>query len=216
MTCWQIHIPHRSRDESLVDVASHCRKLGQDDARVMRQIVFSAQIDRGLTSAGELIDHLNAMEPGERRALLDQAREECGFEAIATVEARERESTVTLRTISGGGFPECAVDGCNAAPTRLGGFYVPDVRRWHCEAHEHLAQPGDLEPRGSGIKLSPSGVPVPDDPAADAADRDREASRRAQLQAEAEIRAVDGAELAASNRLRDAAQRAELPAHQRR
>ena len=73
-----------------------------------------------------------------------------------------------------------------------------------------------MEPVGSGIVLSPSGVPIPFDPVADAADREREQGHRAKREHEAEIRAVEAAELRASNQARDAAHRSELPEHLRR
>ena len=90
-------------------------------------------------------------------------------------------------------------------------LHYPGVKRWHCPAHEHLADRATSKRPGEGIKLSPSGVPIPDDPAADAADRDRERSRRAQRKAEAETRAVEAAERRASNEARDAAHQTELP-----
>jgi hypothetical protein len=209
---WQISVPYRFPDESLVDVASHCRTLEGDERDVARTIVLEAAVD-GLRTAGELIDRLEALEPHERRAMLDHARAEVGLEPTAAVDARRYQPPLAIRSSGGASFPTCA--GCDTAPTRHGIFYRPDVRRWWCPAHEHEAQPGDLEPIGSGIKLSPAGVPIPDDPAADAGDREREASRRAQLQAQAEIRAVEAAELHASNQARDTAHRRELPAHLR-
>lgn len=123
-----------------------------------------------------------------------------------------------MRRVAFGAFPSCAAEGCNAAPVRAstGAFYHPGVKRWHCDQHAHLAEPGDLEPRGSGLVLSPAGVPVEFDPASDERDRAREESRRAQLKTEAETRAVEAAELRASNRARDAAHQTELPPHLRR
>jgi hypothetical protein len=115
----------------------------------------------------------------------------------------------------GGGFPECADPECNAVPMRLGIFYNPGVRRWWCPNHADRAEPGDLEPRGSGLRLSPSGVPIEFNPAADSADRERAASRRARSDAEAGIRAAEAAEQRASKQARDAAHRRELPAHLR-
>jgi hypothetical protein len=169
-----------------------------------------------LQTAGELLDHLAALEPHERRGLLDQARAHAGLESTAAIDARERTSTFTVRTLSRPAIPTCPAEGCTQSPCRPGGGLLnPSVVRWWCPAHEHLAEPGDMDERGSGIVLSPSGVPVPYDPAADAAEQAREASRRAQLQTEAEIRAVEAAELRASNEARDAAHRRELPEHMR-
>ena len=205
---WEIRIPHRFRDESFVDAASHARHLEGDDRAVTRQLVLNAAVD-GMRTAGELLDHLDSLEPHERRALLDKARAEVGLVSTEMADARERIYASSRSTTSGIGG--CAIDGCANVPVRHGIFHSPDVRRWHCPDHEHLAEPGDLEPRGSGLKLSPSGVPIDDDPVADARERERERSRRAQRQAQAEIRAVEAEEASRSRRLREAAQASELP-----
>jgi hypothetical protein len=102
------------------------------------------------------------------------------------------------------------------SPTRHGIFWSPNVRKWWCPAHEHLAEPGDLEPRRFEVKLSPIGVPIPADPVEDARDRAREESERAQRRAEAETRAVEAADERESKRLRDVGHRRELPEHLRR
>jgi hypothetical protein len=77
------------------------------------------QIDSGLTSAGELIDHLDALSPSERRALLDQARKECGLEPSAEVDWRRhyealqhmsRRQQTEVRRREDGTFYEVAPD----------------------------------------------------------------------------------------------------------
>lgn len=94
---WSISIPHRRRDESVVDVMSHCRHLPRpDDARVMRQIVFGLRLDDGLTSAGAVLDHIEALTPVERRALIDRARSALGMESTEMADARRR-ITMTQR-----------------------------------------------------------------------------------------------------------------------
>jgi hypothetical protein len=220
MTDWTIRVPHRDSAEPLSVTAANARVLEGDERAIAREIALHARLELGLHTAGELLDHVGALEPHERRQLLDKARAAAGLEPIADVEGRERVEVATAaarRSMSGGGgFPTCADPECNAAPVRHGIFYNPAVRRWWCPNHIDQAEPGDLEPRGSGLRLSPAGVPVDDDPAADAADREREASRRAQLEHELEIRAVEAAEAAASKRVRDEASRRELPEHLRR
>jgi hypothetical protein len=214
MTDWAIRIPHRDRYEPLSAVAGNVRHLPAEDREVAREIILNARLEHGIETAGGLLDHLGALEPHERRQLLDQARAEQGLPSTGEIDA-QRPAPLTLRNVAGGGFPSCAAEECNAAPMRLGIFYDPGVRKWWCPTHVDQAEPGDLEPRGSGLKLSPSGVPIDDNPGADAADRAREASRRAQLEAEAGIRAVEAAELRASNQARDEAHRRELPEHLR-
>ena len=97
---WQIRVPFRSRQDSLVDVAALVRHVpGQDEDRsALRQLVIQAQIDGVAASAGELIDHIDALEPTERRAMLDAARAGVGLESTEMVDARERlRSGVTAR-----------------------------------------------------------------------------------------------------------------------
>jgi hypothetical protein len=86
------------------------------------------------------------------------------------------------------------------------------VRRWFCNAHRDQAQPGDLEPRGSGIRISASGALVPVDPDEEARAAAAAESRRNRLADEAALRAVEAAEQAEHKRLRDEAFLAELPA----
>jgi hypothetical protein len=218
MTGFSISIPHRDRSEPLSLVAAHARHLGQDeDRRVCRQLVIQARLDGVATTAGELLDHVEALEPAERRAMLNTARKALGLPSVEELEAQQpRPFTLNIRTGVSGGFPSCPAEGCTASPTRNGIFYSPDCRKWWCDAHADQAQPGDLEPRGSGLVYSSAGVPIDFDPAADEADRAREESRRAQLQAQAEIRAVEAAEAAKSKRVSDEAHRRELPEHLRR
>jgi hypothetical protein len=216
MTDWQIRLPYRYRDESYVDVASNARALEGDESQVVRQLVISARLDGVAETAGELLDYIDGLEPPERRELLDRARVDCGLPTTAEVDAHRQRPLIVRTTGAGGGFPNCADPDCNAVPMRAGIFFDPGVARWWCDAHVDQAGAGDMEPVGSGIVLSPSGVPIPYSPAADAADREREASDRARREKEAAIRAVEAAELAASKRARDEAHRQELPEHLRR
>jgi hypothetical protein len=213
MTDWAIHLPHRGdRSAPLSTVSEAARHLPQDEDRaVTRQLVMDWRLG-GLSTVGDALDLVGALESPERRALLDRTRVECGLPSTAEVEAA-KPKPLQVRTVGRSAFPECAAEGCSSAPMRAGIFYNPGVVRWHCPTHEHLAEPGDLEPRGSGLVLSPSGSLINFDPAADAADREREASRRSQLAAQAADRAAEAAELRASKQASDAAHRQELPAY---
>jgi hypothetical protein len=208
-----ISIPYRSLDESSVVVAGYTRALGQDGPAI-RELVIQARLDGVASTAGELVDYLDGLEPHERRALLNKARASVGLPSVEEIEAAQPKP-LQVRTVNGGSFPSCAAEECNAAPMRLGIFYNPDVKRWHCPAHEHLAEPGDLEPRGSGLTYSPSGSIIEVDPADDERDRQREESRAAQLEAQTADRAVEAAELRASKQASDEAHRSELPEHLR-
>lgn len=211
---WKITIPHRFRDEGLVDVASHCRKLEDDDARVTRQIVFKA-MERGVRTAGELLDELKDLAPGARRALLDQARVAAGLLDIETVEPRQRLHHQITKIDVDPSLQACHHEGCPAVPTTpTGSWRAVNVRRWFCPDHEHLAKPGDMIDLGSGIKLSPSGVPIPvglDD------QRERAAaeSHRAQQRARDAGRAVEAAAHAKHEQAKREAFNRELPPHLR-
>jgi hypothetical protein len=77
---WQILIPHRSRSDSLVDVAEACRALPTDDARVTRQIVLDELANGTATTAGELLDTLEKASAPARRALRLGARTRAGLD----------------------------------------------------------------------------------------------------------------------------------------
>lgn len=87
----------------------------------------------------------------------------------------------------------CHADGCNAMPLNELGAPIPvDVRRWWCEQHRELAAQRDLEPRGSGVRLSPSGALVPIDEGEEAREAAAAETRRVELEArlaEAEVEA---------------------------
>ena len=220
-----ISIPHRSADESLVDVAGHARHLGQDESRIMRQIVIQARLDGVATTAGQLIDHLERIEPHERRAMLDQARTASGLPTTADVEAVERAAMASEagRAIAAryGGPTLChgktaAGLPCNAIPMTNDG--VPrrvDVVAWYCSEHIAQARPGDMDPLPGPFRYSPSGAIISNDPAEAERERHREVSRRAQLASQADDRRVDAAERHASKQARDEARRSELPPHLR-
>ncbi len=207
---WQIFVPFRRRDESLTAVAGHVRELpGQDEDRAAaRQLVLAARLD-GLATAGQLIDHLEALTPTERREMLDAARAEQGLEPTGMVDARVR----LAKTATAVELVCCAAPGCLNAPTRLGIPYFPNVRRWWCAAHVNEAAPGDMEPIGSGLRLSPAGVPIPVDPADDAREAAVAESDRRQREARHAEREHDAREAAEHEEALREQLRTELPAH---
>lgn len=88
---WSIAVPLRRRDESLIDTAANCRALPEgEDRDVARRLILRAQL-AGMKSAGELLDHVAALEPGQRRELLDDVRRELELPSTAEIdEERER------------------------------------------------------------------------------------------------------------------------------
>ena len=210
---WSISIPHRSRQDSLVDVAAHCRHLpGQDEDRAAaRQLVISARLDHGFTSAGELLDHVEALEPAQRRQLLDRARSEVGLPSTETVDAMRRIQSATKPF----GLITCAAEGCAATPTRLGIFYDPGVQRWRCPQHIGEALPGDMEPRRLHLRRTPSGAIVEVDPADDQRERTRAESHRAERAARDAEAQAEAVEMRRHEQARRAQIESELPAQMR-
>ena len=65
----------------------------------MRQLVDKARIDHGITTAGALLDFLNGLDAPGRRALLDEARQECALPSLEELEIAERaEATIRRGT----------------------------------------------------------------------------------------------------------------------
>jgi hypothetical protein len=91
---WSIHIPHRSPEDPLVDVAEAAHVLPTDEARVVRQLVLGELVDGSAKSAGELLDKLEAASPEERRKMLDAAREAAGLERTEDIDFREQHAVV--------------------------------------------------------------------------------------------------------------------------
>jgi hypothetical protein len=105
----------------------------------------------------------------------------------------------------------CHADGCNTVPmNELGVPVETSVRKWFCPDHQHLAAPGDMEARGSGIRISEGGALVPIDEGDEARDAAEAESRRRLREERAAEREHDAAVAAAQERLREEAFRAEL------
>ena len=210
-----IHIPHRDRDESLIDVAGHARMLDAEDRDVTRQVVLDARL-AGDRTAGDLIDRLAAMEPVERRQMLDIARVECGLEPTAAVDARERSTAAKIGSAPASGNPllhSCSAAKCRAIPqTEAGAWREVNVRRWWCEQHRHLAGEDDMRPVPLPWKLSPSGSLIPNDEADEASEAARVESRRAELAARDDESAAEAATMAATEQAMADRIRRETPA----
>lgn len=87
---WSIAIPLQHRGEPLGDVAVHCRALADEECEISRRLILRAQL-AGMKSAGELLDHVEQLEPGQRRELLDDVRRELELPSTAEIdEERER------------------------------------------------------------------------------------------------------------------------------
>src|SRR5215218_10446999 len=178
---WEIRIPFADRSESLVDVIGHMGDLPVEDRDVVREIVVSARLD-GMHTAGELLDRLEAMEPHERRELLDAARGAVGLEPTSTVDARV--PTMAITVSDDPGVQACHYPGCSQIPvTSYGAIRLVDSKRWHCPEHEAYAKSGDMDPPPPPWRYSPSGSIIPNIPEHPEGDDSITETRRAELEA---------------------------------
>jgi hypothetical protein len=196
MSDWQLHVPHRSRSDHLgVVVPALASELEGEDRDVARWLAVNAFWDLKFQTAGELLDHLEAITPAERRELLDQARADAGLEPTADVDERRRAEAATVANRMRGNPSLQRCPHCDAYPlTEVGSLAETRVRRWHCPQHVHLAQPGDMDDRPSPWKVTDCGTIVE----VDAAEVERQAaaaeSRRLELEAQAAQRSVEAEE----------------------
>src|SRR5829696_5846393 len=114
----------------------------------------------GLSTAGQLVDRIEALDTADRRQLLDAARQLAGLEPTGTVEARRSFEAATasaqITAAAESLWKTCPADGCNAIPVNDSGTPIPvDVKRWWCRAHRHLVAEGDMRPRPSRANCHP-------------------------------------------------------------
>jgi hypothetical protein len=147
---YRIEIPHRARDESVVDVlCDDLRAIEDPESRAVTRAVLQEAAENGTRTVGQVIDGLEAMSQSERREVLDRARVELGLDTVAETIAHQRfvdANEAARRRATRRRAPACPV--CGRTPTGVGGMpaEVPVVKRWHCPDHEHLAAPGDMDP----------------------------------------------------------------------
>jgi hypothetical protein len=223
MSTWEIRVPHRGRDELLIDTASNCRHLPEGERDVARHVVFDAMQD-GVRTAGELLDRLDGLEPAERRQLLDHARVEAGLPTIAEVDAGMRAELASKAgaVVAAQYNPQLchgktpAGHACNAVGMTDYGVPAPtNVRRWHCAEHRDQARPGDMDPLPAPWRYSDSGAIVEVDPVELAREQAAAESRRRREQARLEDAAVEAEAIREHQAAIDAQADRELPPHLR-
>lgn len=215
MTGWAIKLPVRDPGERLtVKAASELADLldGEDStaARELLVALHQAGILLGKSiTVHEVGEWLAALEPGQRRRLLDLARRKAGLPSIHQVEQRQSfeaaQRAGDLRRAEDSPWQICHAEGCTAVPTDpVTSLQIAvDARRWFCEQHRDQAQLGDLEPRPP-LRMSPSGLGVIDE-AEEEAEQMRQAADARRRAAEREAKL---AERAAEQAERDAHERA--------
>ena len=94
---WQIQLPYRHRSYALSIVGELANTLETDeDCAAARQLVICG-VMAGLSTAGELVDRVKALDTSQRRQILSAARQPAGLKSTETVDA---ERSVRFRRTS--------------------------------------------------------------------------------------------------------------------
>jgi hypothetical protein len=172
MMGWQIDIPYKDRGDLVLDTIKAAKeKFGEGDqrTRVVEVLANDALFNHGVTTVGQLIDGLGALDRAGVRARLDWARGELGLPSTGEVEQRREDSRfeAEFRRLQPpppprwGPMQSCPH--CTAYPVdETGKWIATDLQRWHCPQHRHLAAEADLakyEPPYVGF--TSSGAPRP-------------------------------------------------------
>jgi hypothetical protein len=147
---YEIPVPYRDREQPLVDARAdlHAAPLSPAERDVAREVLSAAVLEDGLETVGELLDRLE--DPGERLATLNRARAQLGLDDVQTARVHERLVADNAamrpgRDRDGKSIQQCPM--CGAVSSGPSGIPEPvAAARWWCDAHKHLADPGDLDP----------------------------------------------------------------------
>jgi hypothetical protein len=216
MSDWTIRIPHRDSASPVTEIADSARVLPEAERDVARQLALLLAVGHDCRTVGDALHVVETADPAARRALLDQARQRADLPTTAEVEAHERfehaNRAASARASTNSSWQLCHAADCNAVPmNELGVPCETLVRRWFCPTHEHLAADGDMEPRGSGIRIAESGALVPVDEGEEAREAATAESRRLQMEAQAAERAVEAESARINRQAREAELRTLLP-----
>jgi hypothetical protein len=105
----------------------------------------------------------------------------------------------------------CPICGCQPLDPLTGAPQPVSVRRWHCAAHVDQAAPGDMEPMGSGIRMSPSGALVEYNPGEIEKERVEAELRERRYQEQLAVRKLEAEARRREKEAADEAFRRELP-----
>ena len=211
MSSWEINLPYRSPAAPVAEIGELAHHLPEAERDVTRHLALLLAGDHGARTVGDALRVVENSGPAERRAL-HLARTRVGLEDTHTVDAHQRVELAShaARVAATSPWQMCGEPSCNVAPlNNLGAPIAVDVRRWWCERHRDLAQPGDLEPRGSGVRMAPSGALIIEEGEEARAAAEAESRRVLHEDRRAE-RQVEAVEQAEGERLRAAAFRREL------
>jgi hypothetical protein len=197
---WQVHIPFRSRDESLdARTIWELPKLldSDEDARVTRELFAIVRVS-GAKTVGQVVDLVESLDATDRRLYLDACRKSAGFRTATEIDNRAayERANAAGRVRGNPLLQRCHHPDCDRVPlTSIGSLAETKARRWHWAEHAHLAEPGDLEDRPPPWRYSPSGAIVDAEGEAEAARAAAQAeTRRRFLEEQAAERKVEAEE----------------------
>jgi hypothetical protein len=168
----EIRIPYTDRSEPLVSAIGKLqRELDGDEAATFRGAALGFLFEKPRATVGDLLQRFENADAGERRRLADAARESEGLETFSAAERRRawehqelnaRTAALKCRDEYGRIMQTCAAEDCIAFTSDVNGMPDPsDVKRYWCSEHQHLAEPGDLEPIPRGVPVNPgTGMPL--------------------------------------------------------
>jgi hypothetical protein len=196
MSDWSIRVPFfGERDEDIGLAISQTRHYSDaEEGQIVRQILIGMQCD-GAGTIGAALDRLEGAGQAGRRQLLDRARMAVGLPDTETVEIREHNAAAAAVAVPPP-FPRCPA--CNRYPTDSLGFpdwNIPPVKRWWCEEHRDQAEPGDLGPPPSGIRLDMTPIPDPAEVEREQRRDERLAEQQRERNEERTLRAREAAEV---------------------
>ncbi len=172
----------------MADVATAAGQLDREDRATTRALVLEVA-GEGISTAGELVDHIETLGPAQRRLLLADARVGAGLPAPDQVEAQERfraaqpglpVSSSPARDDTGAAIQSCPV--CGAPAVDANGVHRPRrERRWHCPEHVHLAGEKDMADFEWVRRFSPAGVFEVINPMQEEIGQERQRNREARV-----------------------------------
>jgi hypothetical protein len=173
----------------------------EEDAKVARELFIQAH-RAGLRSAAEVAELLDALRPDERKNMLDAIRRKLGLAPqLPPVRGGSGWSPWQLR----------AVCGCQPLDELTGTPKPVSVRKWHCKVHVDQAGPGDMQPVGSGTRVTDVGVLVEYNAGEIERDLIEAELRERRNQERLAVRKLEAERLEAEKKARDEAFRSELP-----
>ena len=148
----ELRIPfqHPLSDDPILEVVSWARKsdLTADEQRIVKAIAVEA-LQRGTTRVADPFRELEEAGPAGGRRVVDRARQSLGMKTVSEEDADRdfemRNAGLRPGRVDGKAPQQCPH--CSAVSSTPEGALRPThEKRWHCDRHRHLAEPGDLDP----------------------------------------------------------------------